>query len=168
MVLGACVRPSGAAPAAPPDVPDDLAMATRAATLAPATTPAPTATPELRLYQKLRVFVASESTDQVWVMEGAPNKEFTTIGKISVGRLPHQMAVSPDGKYVAVNNRMANTTSIIDPIEMKEIARIPVGKQPHGITFSTDSKTLYVAHERDSYIAVIDTATWKTLPPLMV
>jgi YVTN family beta-propeller protein len=70
------------------------------------------------------------------------------------------MAVSPNGKFVAVNNRMANSTSIIDPIALKEIVRIPVGKQPHGITFSADSKTLYVGHERDNYIAAIDTATW--------
>jgi YVTN family beta-propeller protein len=133
-----------------------------------AASPTPTPTPELRLYAKLRVFVASESTDQVWVMEGAPGKEFASVAKIPVGRMPHQMAVSPDGRFVAVNNRMANTTSIIDPIAMKEIARIGVGKQPHGIAFSVDSTTLYVAHERDNYIAVIDTATWKTTTPLMV
>jgi YVTN family beta-propeller protein len=130
-------------------------------TEAPATAaPVPTATPELRVYDKLRVFVASESTDQVWVLEATPTGQFELITKIPVGRMPHQMAVSPDGKYVAVNNRMANTTSIIDPQALKEIVRIPVGKQPHGITFSPDSRTLYVGHERDTYIAKIDTATW--------
>lgn len=123
-------------------------------------TPVPTATPEIRLYDKLRVFVASESTDQVWVLEATPTGQFALITKIAVGRMPHQMAVSPDGKYVAVNNRMANTTSIIDPIELKEIVRIPVGKQPHGITFSADGRTLFVGHERDNYIAKIATGTW--------
>jgi YVTN family beta-propeller protein len=146
-----------AAPAAP-DTSDDVAASP---------TPAPTSTPEPRLYTALRVFVASESTDQVWVMEAAPGAPFAQIGKIPVGRMPHQMAVSPDGRFVAVNNRMANTTSIIDPVSMKEIKRIGVGKQPHGITFSTDSKMLYVAHERDNWIAAIDTATW-TSTPLMV
>ena len=167
ILLAACARP-GLAPAASSEfpVPEALAAATPAATTAPLA--APSATPEIRLYEKLRVFVASESTDQVWVMEAAPGKEFTTIAKIPVGRMPHQMAVSPDGRFVAVNNRMANTTSIIDPISLKEIVRIPVGKQPHGITFSADSKTLYVGHERDTYIAVIDTATWTTQRPFMV
>ena len=128
--------------------------------------PSPTAEPTVdpRLYAKLRVFVASESTDQVWVLEGAPDSQFELIGKIPVGRMPHQMSVSPDGKFVAVNNRMASTTSIIDPIGLKEIARIPVGKQPHGLTFSPDGKTLFVGHERDAYIAAIDLGTWKTTP----
>ncbi|OLC56760.1 MAG: hypothetical protein AUH85_05235 [Chloroflexi bacterium 13_1_40CM_4_68_4] len=137
---------------------DDYAAATTTPT--PIVAPAPAATPEIRLYAKLRAFVASESTNSVWVYEAAPDSPFALVTKIPVGSLPHQMAVSPDGKYVAVNNRMANTTSIIDPIEMKEIVRIAVGKQPHGITFSADGKMLYVGHERDTYIAAIPVGTW--------
>ena len=133
----------------------------------PAATPAATATPELRLYSKLRVFVASETTDQVWVMEATPTGAYEVLTKIPVGRMPHQMAVAPNGKFVAVNDRMANATSIIDPIAMKEIKRLPVGKQPHGIAFSVDSRTLYVAHERDPYILAFDTTTW-TSTALMV
>ena len=136
----------------------------------PAATPSPTAHPTVdpRLYAKLRVFVASESTDQVWVFDGAPDGQFAAAGKIPVGRMPHQLSVSPDGKFVAVNNRMANTTSVIDPIAMKEVVRLPVGKQPHGIIWSPDAKTLFVAHEKDNYIARFEAGTWKSLPPLMV
>jgi YVTN family beta-propeller protein len=161
MLLASCAGAS-VAPAVqsgPPGMLDDYPAAT--ATPAPAAAqPAPTATPEIRLYAKLRAFVASETTNQVWVYEAAPDSPFALVTKIPVGSMPHQMAVSPDGKYVAVNNRMANTTSIIDPIEMKELIRIPVGKQPHGITFSADGKTLYVGHERDTYIAAINVGTW--------
>jgi len=166
ILLAACARPGAVAPTV--DADESAVAATPAPTAAPDAKPAPTSTPEIRLYKKLRVFVASESTDQVWVMEAAPTAEFTTVAKIPVGRMPHQTAVSPDGRFVAVNNRMGNTTSIIDPVVMKEIARIPVGKQPHGITFSTDSKTLYVGHERDSFISVIDTATWVQQSAIMV
>ena len=136
----------------------------------PASTPSPAAHPTVdpRLYAKLRVFVASESTDQVWVFDGAPDAQYALVGKIPVGRMPHQMSVSPDGKFVAVNNRMGNTTSVIDPIAMREIVRLPVGKQPHGITWSPDAKTLFVAHEKDTYIARFEAGTWKSLPPLMV
>src|SRR5204863_430120 len=80
--------------------------------------PAPSPTP---LYSKLRIFVASESTDQVWVLDGKPGEPYALAGKIAVGKLPHQLGVSPDGKWVAVNNRMGNTTSIIDPFAMKEV-----------------------------------------------
>lgn len=165
LVLASCASVS----VAPSVLPSSRPLAAQHEVVANAT-PAPVAaaaTPEIRLYQKLRVFVASESTDQVWVMEAAPGSPFEIIAKIPVGRMPHQMAVSPDGRFVAVNNRMANTTSIIDPQTLKELVRIPVGKQPHGITWSPDSRTLYVAHERDSYMLAIEAGTWKT-SPLMV
>jgi len=133
---------------------------------APAPTPTPTSPPR---YARLRVFVASESTNQVWVLDGAPPRgAFALVARIPVGTFPHQMAVSPDGKWVAVNNRLADSTSIIDPSSMKEVIRIRVGKQPHGITFSPDSKTLYVAHERDTYILPIEVGTWRPLSPLVV
>jgi len=166
VLLASCAGASVAPSSYELETTDEVA----APTTAPAPTPSPTAEPTVdpRLYAKLRVFVASETTDQVWVLEGAPDSPFELIGKIPTGRMPHQMSVSPDGKFVAVNNRMANTTSVIDPITMKEIVRLPVGKQPHGIIWSPDAKTLYVAHEKDIYIARFEAGTWKSLPPLMV
>ncbi len=150
------------------EAPASSEPSTPAPTIAPAPPPTPTATAEPRLYAKLRVFVASENTDSVYVLEGAPGGQYTQVAKIPVGRMPHQMSVSPDGKWVAVNNRMANTTSIIDPIAMKEVERLMVGKQPHGIIWAPDGGTLFVAHERDNYIARFEAGTWRRLPPLMV
>ena len=135
------------------------------ATSSPTPMPAPTRAP---LYAKLRIFVTSESTDQVWVLDGKPGEPYVLVGKIAVGRLPHQLGVSPDGNWIAVNNRMSNTTSIIDPLSMREVARLMVGKQPHGIAWSPDAKTLFVAHERDMYIARFEVGTWKSLSPIMV
>ena len=148
VLLASCAGASVAPSSSEIETSDDVA----APTTMPAATPSPIAEPTVdpRVYAKLRVFVASETTDQVWVLEGAPDSPFALVGKIPVGRMPHQMSVSPDGKFVVVNNRMANTTSVIDPIAMKEIVRLPVGKQPHGIIWSPDAKTLFVAHERTS------------------
>jgi len=166
VLLASCAGASVAPTSSEADTSADVA----APTAIPASTPSPAAHPTVdpRLYAKLRVFVASESTDQVWVFDGAPDARYALVGKIPVGRMPHQMSVSPDGKFVAVNNRMGNTTSVIDPIAMKEIVRLPVGKQPHGIIWSPDAKTLFVAHEKDTYIARFEAGTWKSLPPLMV
>jgi DNA-binding beta-propeller fold protein YncE len=166
VLLASCAGASVAPTSSEADTSADVA----APTAIPASTPSPAAHPTVdpRLYAKLRVFVASESTDQVWVFDGAPDVQYALVGKIPVGRMPHQMSVSPDGKFVAVNNRMGNTTSVIDPIAMKEIVRLPVGKQPHGIIWSPDAKTLFVAHEKDTYIARFEAGTWKSLPPLMV
>jgi len=165
MLLASCVSARFVEPA-PSDAP--VASVTPSASPdAVVVAPQPTATPEIRLYDKIRVFVASESTDQVWVMEAKPDSSFEMLTKIPVGRMPHQMSVSPDGKYVAVNNRMADSTSIIDPISMKEIVRVKVGKQPHGIAWAPDGKTLFIAHEKDNYIAALEAGTWKNTP-LMV
>lgn len=112
------------------------------------------------------MFVASESTDSVWVYEAAPSAEFTLVKKIPVARYPHQMAVSPDGKFVVVNDRLANMTSIIDPVAMTEVARLPVGRSPHGVTFSPDGKNLFIGHERDTYIQPFEVGTWKPLTRL--
>jgi YVTN family beta-propeller protein len=166
VLLASCAGASVAPTAS--DAPDTEEYASPTAIPTSVVRPTVQPTPRPRLYAKLRVFVASESTDSVVVLEGTPEGQYAQVAKIAVGRLPHQMAVSPDGKFVAVNNRMANTTSVIDPIAMKEITRLSVGKQPHGIIWSPDSKTLFVAHERDNYISRFDAATWKSIGPLMV
>src|SRR5712691_4695444 len=164
MVVAACASTT----AEPPVVADVAAYQSEPA---PASSPTPTPIPAPSpppLYSKLRIFVASESTDQVWVLDGKPGEPYALVGKIAVGKLPHQLGVSPDGKWVAVNNRMGNTTSVIDPVSMKEVVRLMVGKQPHGIAWSPDGKTLFVGHEKDMYIARFEAGTWKPLSPLMV
>jgi YVTN family beta-propeller protein len=112
------------------DAPDTEEYAAPTAIPTHVATPTAQPTPEPRLCAKLRVFIASESTDSVVVLEGTPEGQYAQVAKIAVGRLPHQMAVSPDGKFVAVNNRMANTTSVIDPITM-------VGVPQHVLVFNS-------------------------------
>src|SRR5438034_9198039 len=144
-MVGACASAGASAPA--PEIlkhrlpPDEIAKPSATPT------PVPAPSPIAPLYAKLRIFVASESTDQVWVLDGKPGEQYAVIGKTSVGKRPHHHAVSPDGKWVAVNNRMGNTTSIIDPLSMREVVRLRGGKQPHGTTWSPDAKTLLVGHE---------------------
>src|SRR4029077_10724977 len=166
IVVSSCSIDAAELPATP--TPTAAPSETALATTTPAAEATATPVPSVPSYSKLRVFVASENTEQVWVLEGAPKEKFALVAKIPVGKLPHQMAVSPDGKYVAVNNRFGDSTSIIDPIAMKEIVRIKVGKQPHGITFSPDSQTLFVAHERDTFIMRFQVGTWKPLPTIVV
>ncbi len=140
-------------PAPPLHSPTEVAVAS----------PSPTSRP----YQILRVFVASEMGD-VWVLEAAAGQEFSVVAKIAVGAMSHNIAVSPDARWVASANRMANSVSIIDPYAVKEIAKAPVGRQPHDLTFSPDSATLFVGHERDTVISRIEVGTWKPLMPLRV
>src|SRR5256714_11259672 len=119
IVVAACASTTAEAPIVADIAPE--AQPAAASSPTPTPIPAPSPTP---LYSKLRIFVASESTDQVWVLDGKPGEPYAAVGKIAVGRLPHQLEVWPDGKWVAVNNRMGNTTSIIDPLSMKEVVRL--------------------------------------------
>jgi len=164
LILGACSIDASELPPPTPAASSDASQPAAQGTTAPVQLPS---VPFVR-YGKLRVFVASENTEQVWVLEAAPGAPFAVIGKIQVGKLPHQMAVSPNGKWVAVNNRLSATTSIIDPVAMKEVIRLKVGNAPHGITFSPDSQTLFIAHERENYVARFETGSWKPLPAIVV
>ena len=137
-------------------------VAATAVTGVTAVSPTPAATP----YRSIRVFVASDMGETVYVLEGGAS--FSVVGQITVGKMPHNLAVSPDGRWIAVGNRMANSVSIIDPYAMKELARVGVGRQPHDLTWSLDGKVLFVGHERDTIIARIEAGTWKPMLPLVV
>lgn len=115
--------------------------------------------------RRVRFFVASEMTQQVWVLEGEP---LAVVARIQVGKLPHNIGVSPDAKWVAVANRMGSSVSVIDPRELKEIARVNVGKQPHDLVWAPDASMLFVGSEREPFIHRVEAGTWKALPPLSV
>ena len=146
-------------------------------TAAPATvapTAAPATVPEAKLYSKLRVFVAAEGASyfsgngELWVLETDGRSDLQVVAKIPMGTWPHNIAVSPDGKWVAVANRSSHQVSIVDAVALKEISRVAVGKQPHGIIWSPDASVLYVAAEKENHISRLEAGTWKTLPPLQV
>jgi YVTN family beta-propeller protein len=123
-------------------------------------------------FSKLRVFVAAEyagpggRTGEIWVLEGTDR--FELINRIPVGAWPHQLSVSPNGKWVAVANRSSNEVSVIDPIAMVEVARVRVGQTPHGITWKTDSSEIYLAHEASTFIGRVEAETWRVLPGINV
>jgi YVTN family beta-propeller protein len=129
-------------------------------------TAAPSAAPATPKFSKLRVFVASESADSLVVLEGGST--FEVVGTVPVGRFPHNISVSPNAKWLAVADRLGNTVTIVDPLEMKQLSRVRVGKQPHDLIWHPDSGTLFVGHERDGFIARIQAGSWKMLPPLVV
>lgn len=136
-----------------------------AAPFVPSAAPSPPA-PTVAPYARLRVFVASESTDSLTVLEGGAT--FEVVGRIPVGRFPHNLSVSPDARWLAVADRLGNTVTIVDPMTMKQISRLRVGRQPHDLVWHPDSGTLFVGHERDTFISRIEAGTWRILPPLVV
>jgi YVTN family beta-propeller protein len=58
------------------------------------------------------------------------------LADISVGKGPHGVALSPDGKTVFVTNVYDSTVSVIDAEKMAVVKTIPVGEGPNGIAVS--------------------------------
>ncbi|MGH7320599.1 MAG: YncE family protein [Candidatus Rokuibacteriota bacterium] len=105
--------------------------------------------------ETVTLFVTSQKTDTVQVLRG-PIPRLEPIAAIRVGREPHNLGISPDGRWVATSGRRSGDVSLISTDTRVEVARIPVGRQPHDVAFSEDNRTLYVGHEQEPFVSVID------------
>ncbi len=108
------------------------------------------------------LFVTSAATNTVGVYRGT-GADLKRVAAIPVGKGPHNLAISPDGKWVAVDNRRSADISIIDTAALTERIRIKTGKQPHDPLFSASSAFLYVGHELERYISEYRVETWEEL-----
>lgn len=106
--------------------------------------------------------VTSEATHTVGVYRGR-GAELKKVTAIPVGKGPHNLALSPDGKWVVVGNRRGDQLSVLETSTLTEKARIKTGRQPHDIVFTADSSFYYVGHEIDRYISEYEVGTWKEL-----
>lgn len=88
-------------------------------------------------------------------------------GSVSVGGLPVDVRLSPDGAFLYVANQGRHGVSVVDPQQMKEVAFIPTGQGAHGLQVSRDTTKLYVTNRLAGTISVLDfetravVATWK-------
>jgi YVTN family beta-propeller protein len=117
--------------------------------------------------ERVTLFVTSEKTDTVGVYRG-PVPQLTLVREIKVGREPHNLGASPDGRWVATGNRRSGEVSVIDTGTLEEVARLKLGRQTHDVAFSPDSRTLFVGHETETFVSVVEVGSWKIGPPLKV
>jgi YVTN family beta-propeller protein len=117
--------------------------------------------------ETVTLFVTSEKTDTVNVYRGTVPK-LEEIKSIKVGREPHNMGISPDGRWVATSDRRSGEVSIINTQSLTEAARLKLGRQTHDVSFTGDSRTLFVGHETENFVSVIDIATLTVKPPIKV
>jgi YVTN family beta-propeller protein len=100
-------------------------------------------------------------------------RKVTGYLKLSKGRMPQDIRVSPDGKLFYVADMMADGIFVIDGEAFKEIGFINTGKGTHGLYPSRDGKKLYVANRGSNKIhgppsgkgsvSVVDFATGKVV-----
>jgi len=110
--------------------------------------------------ETVTLFVTSEKTDTVNVFRGkVPDLAF--VKGIPVGREPHNLGISPDGRWVATGDRRSGEVSVIDTQTLVEAARLKLGRQTHDVAFTPDSRTLFVGHETETFTSVVEVGTWK-------
>src|SRR3989304_3544101 len=117
--------------------------------------------------ETVMLVVTSEKTDTVNVFHGkVPDLAF--VKGIPVGREPHNLGISPDGRWVATSDRRSGEVSVIDTQTLAEAARLQLGRQTHDVAFTSDSRTLYVGHETETFVSVVEVGTWKVKAPLKI
>lgn len=107
-----------------------------------------------------------EYTELVFV-EDAHNHQVIALSldggiaaRIPVGKEPHDIAVSPDQRYVVTANQGDGTASVIETATLTLARTIPTGKGAHGVAFSPDGQFLFVANSLEDTLSIIDTATF--------
>ena len=130
------------------------------------------------------VYVADEGANTVSVIDAT---SFKKIGSIPVGQGPHNVQVSPDGKWVWVTNNgdppKAADTMGAEPMSKSEhgamagagavwaidaaagavVAKVLVGKHPAHVVVAGDGRTAYITNGGDNTVSVVDTAAQRVI-----
>lgn len=130
------------------------------------------------------VYVADEGANTVSVIDAA---SFRKIGSIPVGQGPHNVQVSPDGKWVWVTNNGdpakaaktmpaekmpkaehgamvgAGAVWVIDADTDAVVAKVPVGMHPAHVVVASDGRTAYITNGGDNTVSVLDTAAQRVI-----
>lgn len=120
------------------------------------------------------IWVANQAKgfDAVTVLEAGPGETTPKkLASIGVGRAPHNLAFSPDGRHAWVVNLgeppAPGTVSVIDTRTFEVVDTIPAHAKSHGIALTPDGKLAWVANVASNDITVIDTATRKAEAPFI-
>ena len=111
-----------------------------------------------------QVYVASEESDELFVIDVAPNPP-VAIGlvdtKVASGEVNanHMAIVSGDGRKVYVTATHQDTVVVVDRATMSVIKMIPVGHHPSHGSVRRGFGELWIVNEESNSISVIDTAT---------
>ena len=106
------------------------------------------------------LLIGNKSDDTVTFVDA---ETLEVLGQTTTGRGPHELVVTPDGKwaYVANYEGPGDSLSLIDVGKRKEIRKIPLKPYfgPHGLTVSKDGSRVYVTCERTQCVVEINTGS---------
>lgn len=80
---------------------------------------------------------------QVWDAE-----TFTKVKEIPLGGGAYNVEPSPDGRWVIVTNKKAQSFSLVDARALTEVVRVPTTKKiVHGVAYSPDGRYAFISQE---------------------
>ncbi len=136
-----------------------------------------------------KVYVANEDGDTVSVLDAL---SFKVLATVRVGRMPHNVQVSPDGQAVWVTNQgeagqaddaaahqamsksehrvmgQAGAVWLIDTGSHAVVVRVPVGMHPAHVVLSPDGRFAYVTNGGDNTVSVVDASTRRLVATIAV
>ena len=90
------------------------------------------------------------------------------VQTIPTGKGAHAFRAAGDRRHVYVSNRVANTISKIDYLNMTVVDNYPAPSGPDCMDLSVDGKTIFVASRWAKKLSVIDTATRRVVRQISV
>ncbi len=120
------------------------------------------------------VWVANqaEGVDAIFVVHPHDTDLVHIQDTIPVGRAPHNLAFTPDGRLAYVANLSSpvepGTVSVIDTQSRAVIATVGAGVTPHSVRVTPDGRFAWVANIGSDDVTVIDTGTNETTRTMAV
>lgn len=102
-----------------------------------------------------RAYVALPSDDTIEVIDMLAGDVIDRL-KLNVGDKPHELALTPDGRFLLTVNMGSNTVSFVDLTTLAEVSRLSVGKNPNSILIDQTGRKGFVFDTFSNTISVID------------
>ena len=112
-------------------------------------------TPAGVLWHDGKLLVADMGTDYVAVVDPADGR---VVNRVHTGKGAHNLFLSPDGKVIWVNNRVAGTTMSLDAATLTPIRSYAIPGGPDDIAFAPDGQ-LWITRRWAEKVAVLDPKT---------
>lgn len=99
-----------------------------------------------------RLFTTTEADHALRIVDTATNQ---VIGAVQLPGIPNQVAVTPDGKYLAVPIRDRDSVDVVNVAQQKIVKILPI-KEPHNSFNAGSNRYLYVSSMGSNAVKVID------------
>jgi DNA-binding beta-propeller fold protein YncE len=105
------------------------------------------------------LLIGNKGEDTVSFVDLASGKE---LERVATGRMPHEIAMSPDGRQAAVVAYGGTTIDIFDVASRKKVKTVDLSPNvaPHGIVWLKDGR-IVATTEKSQSVAVVDPAAGK-------